>query len=129
MHSQLRYICSRDTDQRSWFNSPDADLYLWYQGQTIQKFEFCYNKGWHEQSIRWQAQQACKKMCVDDGESAARHKQACILTACGQPNWQAAARAFRLASENLPLTLRHFILNILTKELVQIAPIKTTIRT
>ncbi len=127
MHSQLRYIRTRDLDQRSWFNSPEADLYLWHQNEAVIKFEFCYNKGWHEQSIRWQDGQSCKKMCVDDGESNPRHKQASILMACGQPNWQAAARAFRLSSERLPLELRHFILNILTKELMQIAPIKTTI--
>lgn len=128
MQSQLRQIHTQNANQRTWFNSPDADLYLWMDSGEIRRFEFCYNKGWHEQSIRWQYQQTCQKMCVDDGEANLWHKQAAILTACGRPNWQEAARAFRLASEDLPAPLRHFILNILTKELVQLVPRKTTIR-
>ena len=126
MHSQLRHI--RNTAQRHWYNSPDADLYLWIQGDNIHQFEFCYDKGWHEKSIRWQQQKGCQKTCVDDGEGSLWHKQSAILKACGRANWQEAARAFRLASEDLPLQLRHFILNALTKELMQVAPRKTTIR-
>lgn len=132
MHSQLRYI--RRSAQRTWYNSPDADLYLWMQGEHIHQFEFCYSKGWHEKSIRWQPQQGCKKMCVDDGEGSLWRKQSAILKTCEgnqgsiKSGWQEAARAFRLASEDLPLQLRHFVLTVLTKELMQGAPIKTTIR-
>lgn len=131
MSSQLRQI-QRQSPQHShrlWYNCPDADLYLWKAAGDIERFEFCYDKGVHEKSIRWQHQSGCNKMCVDDGEDNARHgKRSAILQACGAPNWQAAARHFRLHSQQLPLAIRHFILVHITNELMTSRPLSSKIR-
>lgn len=123
MFSQLRQIMRQSPQHRhrDWYNSSNADLYVWKKDGNIQQFEFCYNKGLHEKSIRWQLAEKhshCQKMCVDDGESGFHSKRSAILKACGKPNWQEAAHAFRLVSRELPLALRHFILCQLTNELM-----------
>lgn len=122
MQLQAIYKQSAEHKNREWFTCPDADLYIWRDSDGIRQFEFCYNKGRHEQSIRWERGRGCVKMCVDDGESTAHNKRSAILKACGGANWQQAAREFRLCSRDLPLELRHFVLTQFTNQLMTPSP-------
>jgi len=55
---------------RRWFSSPTTDLIVWYEGNHIRRFEFCYDKTRSEHAFVWKAEGQVRHLEVDDGEQS-----------------------------------------------------------
>ncbi len=55
--------------RRRWFSGGSEDLYVWEDGEnTIQAFEFCYDKHRDEHAFRWRRDLGMDHVHIDNGE-------------------------------------------------------------
>ena len=67
---ELKHSGAPSKGVRRWFSSPSSDLIVWYDGESIRGFEFCYDKTRSEHAFVWNAEGNVRHFEVDDGEQS-----------------------------------------------------------
>jgi hypothetical protein len=98
-------------DVRRWFSSPTTDLILWYEGERIRRFEFCYDKMRSEHVFVWTAEGSVRHLEVDDGEQSQGigYKESPIYVPDGFIDVEQVQRELLELKDNLPKEVYSFV--------------------
>ena len=83
---------------RRWFRDDRFDLIVWYDGDSVEGFQLCYDTDKNERAITWYATGSYVHAKVDDGERSFGTKGAPILVSDGVFEANRVATDFREAA-------------------------------
>jgi hypothetical protein len=117
MLNELSHVRQAEGERRRrWFQSPDADLIVWYDDHAIYGFQLCYDRKWDEHALTWTPERGFVHNRIDDGDSIDRgYKQTPILAADGALDARRLARRFAAMSALLPREVVAFVLQKLNQ--------------
>ena len=97
--------------RRSWMSDDYFDLIVWYEsGNAIHGFQLCYGKRQQERALTWLKDRGFTHAQIDSGEDDPEANRTPILLPDGSFPTEQVTREFRLRSEQLPKSLRNFVL-------------------
>ena len=96
---------------RRWFSSPTTDLIVWYEGPSIRRFEFCYDKTRSEHVFIWEDEGQVRHLEVDDGEQSQGidYKESPIYVPDGFIDFEQVQRELLELRESLPNEVYSFV--------------------
>jgi hypothetical protein len=94
---------------RRWFSDDYFDLYLWYNHDTIDGFQLCYNKNVKEHSITWQKGKGFLHNKIDDGETQPQDNKTPILIDDGTFDNKSVADRFIAESKDIDKDVSRFV--------------------
>ena len=101
----------RDDYKRTWMSDDYLDLIVWYEtSNAIHGFQLCYGKPDDERALTWLKNRGFGHTKIDSGEDAPEANRTPILLPDGTFPHEQVTREFRLRSEQLPKSLRSFVL-------------------
>ncbi|MBN1378301.1 MAG: hypothetical protein JXA04_03615 [Gammaproteobacteria bacterium] len=105
-----------EPDERRWFSSARADLYVWWnKSGDIDRFEYCHKIGPAEYSLRWHTHSGIEYALVDDGEATPLKNNTPIAVMSGEPDWDDVLAHFRREGQTIDAYLYRFVLHKLLK--------------
>lgn len=101
----------RGEPRRRWFHATTADLIVWLRDDdSIEGFQFCYDKGSSEHALSWRHGLGFNHMGVDSGEhGGSLFKGTPMLVANGHFDARRILALFRAQCATLPLHYARFI--------------------
>ena len=96
---------------RRWFTSATTDLIVWYEGESIRRFEFCYDKTRSEHAFVWKGGGQVRHLEVDDGEQSPEmdYKESPIYVPDGHVDIDQVQRELSKLRESIPIEIYSFI--------------------
>ena len=87
------------------------DLIVWYErSNAIRGFQLCYGKPQQERALTWLKDRGFAHTQIDTGEDDPEANRTPILLPDGSFPTEQVTREFRQRSEQLPKSLRNFVL-------------------
>jgi hypothetical protein len=97
--------------RRSWMSDDYFDLIVWYEpSNAIHGFQLCYGKPESERALTWLKARGFSHSKIDSGEDDPEANRAPILLPDASFPTAEVNREFRRRSEQLPKSLRNFVL-------------------
>ena len=102
---------SSSEGSRRWFTSATSDLIVWYEGERIRRFEFCYDKTRSEHAFVWKAGDQVRHLEVDDGEQSQEinYKESPIYVPDGDVNSDQVQRELSKLRDSIPTEIYSFV--------------------
>jgi hypothetical protein len=118
MLSELSHVRQIEGERRRrWFQSPDADLIVWYEGDgAIYGFQLCYDRRSDERALTWTPEHGFAHNRIDDGEGIGLgYKRTPILVADGMFDAGQLGSRFAGMSALVPHEIVAFVLQKLAR--------------
>jgi hypothetical protein len=95
----------------SWMSDEYLDLTVWYErSNAVRGFQLCYGKPQQERALTWLKNRGFAHAEVDSGEENPEANRTPILLPDGSFPQEQVTREFRQRSQQLPKSLRNFVL-------------------
>ncbi len=111
MLTKEKKVKVRGDYRRSWMSDDYFDLIVWYEpSNAICGFQLCYGKPEFERALTWLKTRGFSHSKVDSGEDDPEANRTPILLPDGSFPTTEVSCEFRRRSEELPKSLRNFVL-------------------
>lgn len=102
--------------KRTWMSDDYLDLIVWYESSNaVHGFQLCYGKPEREQALTWLKDRGFTHARIDSGEEMPEANRTPILLPTDAFPAEQVEREFQQRSEQLPKSLRNFVLTRMRK--------------